>query len=316
MIAELNECTKELTLPAGRLDLIVGPTERGGPTTHKVSIAGKVGEIAQGVDADGAWLVSGAISAGPYAAAGYATPGGNLRMTWHGQGPRTKARLAVSRFLERHGVAVGSAGHLHLETITPTGKGLGSSSVDAALAILAAARAHRLVAHPADVYATLCSVERSDPVWLAADLVFARPEAGTFEVWGPQPHFLVLAWDTAPQATVDTQAAACLDQCRRLHRREYADILQMIRSGQSEAIQQAATRSAVLNNRYLPKPGFEWAVGLADQLDAGVICSHSGTYLGLLLRPDVPAELIGRARAEVRAVGFRPEIFLMGCGHE
>jgi len=50
----------------------------------------------------------------------------------------------------------------------PSSKGLGSSSVDAAAAIAALAKAHGLVVHPKVVYRILCRVERSDPVFLPA----------------------------------------------------------------------------------------------------------------------------------------------------
>jgi len=281
-----------------------------------VRIAGKVGEIAQGVDEGGAWLVSGAVTAGPFEGRAWAEPGVSFRLTSRDGSPKPKAEAAVREFLRLHGVDLEAAGHIHLETITLVGKGLGSSSVDSSLAIAVGARANGLVAHPREMYSVLCSIERSDPVWLCDELVFARPEAGMYEVWGPQPHFILIAWDTTPGAMVDTADAANLDVHRRDHMAEYGEILAMIRTGDPGLILGAATRSAALNDRYLPKPGFSWARGLAESVGGGLICCHSGTYLGVLLPPDSSPGLIGRVRSGVLEHGVQPDFFLMGGPNE
>ena len=143
-------------------------------------------------------------------------------------------------------------------------------------------------------------------------MVFARPEAGTYEVWGPQPRYLLIAWDADPGATVDTAIAAGLDVLRRRHLAEYAEILAMVRTSDPGLMLQAATRSAGLNDLYLPKPGFAWARGLAEAVRGGVIGSHSGTYLGILLPTDSQPDLIGWVRSNILARGLRPHFFLMG----
>ena len=215
-------CTQRRTLSGFGVHSSSGATVR---------VAGKVGELAQGVDEEGAFLVSGAISAGPYAGRASIVLGEALRVDSVDGMTKPKAFRAASRFLELHGVDPAQAGRVILETTTPVGKGLGSSSVDSALAIFAVARANDLPAHPKVVYRVLCSVERSDPVWMAGELTFTRPESGTYEVWGPQPRMLLVVWDTDPLARVDTAAAARLDADRKRHVKAYQDILSLIRSG-------------------------------------------------------------------------------------
>ena len=292
---------------------IQNPGEKGDSSVY---IAGKVGELAQGVDNHGAWLVAGTVSASPFGGGGFASSGGPLRLTGSGGNGLQKTRLAVNRFLEVSGIKPEEAGRVHLVRNTPVGKGLGSSSVDAALGIMAVAHANGVPAHPATIYQILCSVERSDPCWMASDLVFARPEAGVYEVWGAQPDFLLVAWDTAPGGTVDTQQAAAFDGLRCKYLSEYAEILQLIRTRRTPDLLRAATWSATINNRYLPKPFFDETVRLAASLDVGVLCAHSGTYLGLLLPRDASPALLGRVRREISGLGFIPHFFFMGYGND
>jgi uncharacterized protein involved in propanediol utilization len=278
-----------------------------------VRIAGKVGEIIQGVhERLGAFFVSGAVSTCPDSSWASVDPAGPLAIRACG-GHLTKASQAVAHFLELNGALPEDAtGTVVLHRRTPVGKGRGSSSIDAALCIFGVARANGLTAHPATVYRALCAVERSDPVWMASDLVVARPEAGVLEVIGAQPQFLLLAWDTDPARTVDTRAAAALDQQRRNHLAEYAALLEMVLTQEPPAIKQAATASSRINNLYLPKPGFGRALRLAEEVDAGLLSAHSGTYLALMLSPDVDAATLGRLRRALLDQGLQPEIHLMG----
>jgi uncharacterized protein involved in propanediol utilization len=277
-----------------------------------VRIAGKVGEIIQGVhERLGAFFVSGAVSTCPDSSWASVEPTGPLAL--RACGNLTKASQAVACFLELNGIAPEDAtGTVVLHRRTPVGKGRGSSSIDASLCIFGVARANGLTAHPATVYRALCAVERSDPVWMAGDLVVARPEEGVLEVIGAQPRFLLLAWDTDPDRTVDTRDAASLDQQRRRHLDEYAALLEMVRTQDPALIQQAATASSWINNLYLPKPGFEQALRFAEEVDAGLLSAHSGTYLALMLSPDVDAATLGRLRRALLDQGHQPEIHLMG----
>jgi len=52
----------------------------------------------------------------------------------------------------------------------------------------------------------------------------------------------------------------------------------------------AATASAQINQRHLPKPQFDKCLKLAERVEAlGVQVAHSGTLVGLLFDPDDPA---------------------------
>jgi L-threonine kinase len=277
-------------------------------------VAGKIGELIQGWHPRyGAFFVSAAVTASPDIDRVYIDPFRPLHLTSRDGRPYHKASRAVKAFVELLGVPFEELrGQIELERSTPEGKGRGSSSIDTWLAIRGVAEANDLPAHPRTVYAAQCQVERSDPVHLPESLVVAQPEDGEYQVLGPQPKFLIVGWDTDPDGSVDTQQAASLDAHRRQHAAEYADLLAMIRTQDPRTIARAATRSSRLNHQWLPKRGFEAALDLAEQCDAGLISAHTGTYLGLLLEPDAEPALIGRGLAGVKGLAGRPELFLMG----
>jgi uncharacterized protein involved in propanediol utilization len=275
---------------------------------------GKVGEIVQGTHRElGPFFVSGAVSSGADFSSAEVDRGRPLRVECLAGGPVRKAEAAVRHFLRLQGLdEADAAGQVRLRRRTPVGKGRGSSSIDAALAVFGAAWANDLPAHPQEVYQALCLVERSDPAWMAHDLVLAQPEAGVLTVVGRQPRFLVVAWDTEPSGAIDTGQAAALDRFRRRHEAEYDELLGMARTGEPALVCRAATRSSRLNHRYLPKPGFDAALTLADELRAGLLSAHSGTYLALLLPPDCEPDLVGHVTRRVLGLGFVPEYFQMG----
>ena len=66
----------------------------------------------------------------------------------------------------------------------------------------------------------------------------------------------------------------------------------MIQSGETESLLHAATRSAELNNRILPKIGFSVARKLVHELqNVGLIAAHTGTILGFALPQPVDKDM-------------------------
>lgn len=282
--------------------------------TRVFRVMGKVGEIVQGMHRDlGPFFVSGAISASADSSSAEVIRCSPLRIESLTGGSVSKAKAAVHHFLQMQRLPeTEAAGLVRLRRRTPVGKGRGSSSIDAALAVFGVAWANDLTAHPHEVYQALCRVERSDPAWLAHDLVLAQPEAGLLTILGQQPRFLIVGWDTQPSGTVDTQQATALDKLRRSHESEYQDLLEMVATGEPSLICQAASASSRINHRYLPKPGFEAALKWANDLQAGLLSAHSGTYLALLLPPEAEPDRLGYVVRQVLGLGFSPEFFQMG----
>jgi uncharacterized protein involved in propanediol utilization len=66
----------------------------------------------------------------------------------------------------------------------------------------------------------------------------------------------------------------------------------MIQSGETERLLRAATRSAELNDRILPKIGFSTAQKLVNELpNVGLIAAHTGTILGFVLPEPIDRDL-------------------------
>jgi len=166
----------------------------------------------------------------------------------------------------------------------PRGKGLGSSSIDIASVLLAIKDQRGLKISAPELFKLMCRVERSDFLFHPGLLVAANPKDGECAVVAQAPNCLVLAWDTDPGMIVPTESVLHLDIARRPFSQEYQELSVMIRSAETASLLAAATRSAELNNRVLPKIGFSTVRKLVSELpNVGLIAAHTGTVLGLVL---------------------------------
>lgn len=278
----------------------------------------KFGEIVQGVLPGGLpFFVSGTLTSAPTTDSAYY----DARRVFEVVGKRgrcvDKARTAAEALLKQHGVDPAAArGHITIDSLTAPGKGLGSSSIDIVLAMTATARSNDLPLHPRDIYRLMVTkVERSDAVFLPEHRVVCYPTTGDLQVLDlPQVRALIIGVDTMPDGGVDTAAAGVLDQQRLAHCDEYRDLLNVVIDPDSTPadILAAATRSSVLNNQWLRKPGFDAVMKLAAAHGGGVISAHTGTYLGIMLDPAAELIAVGRIQAALRDLGFKPELFQMG----
>ena len=70
---------------------------------------------------------------------------------------------------------------------------------------------------------------------------------------------------------------------------------------------EVATESAVINQKYLPKDHFEEFKQIADHHNLpGIICSHSGTVMGMLINPvQIPSlSQLKAVRSDLESIGF------------
>jgi L-threonine kinase len=197
----------------------------------------------------------------------------------------------------------------------PAGKGLGSSSVDVASALLAIKHHRSLDVSEATLFQIMCRVERSDFLFRPQQIIATNPAAGTFSVTGTAPQCVLLAWDTDPGEHVDTEAVRYLDLARRRFSREYKELRALMLTSDPAALFSASTRSAQLNDQILPKKGFSLAGRLADDFHAlGLIAAHTGTYLGIAFPSSVDEELLTTVRAKlVTELSVEPLVFQAGA---
>ena len=261
--------------------------------TPKRWVIGKVGEWLQGVDNEGAPIVYAlAVDSSPFRTLTSVEPAGGLTVLINPDAPADSAKVqkAIKELASSYG-----GDWTYRVTISgspPRGKGLGSSSIDVASALLAINDQRELRISAPELFKLMCRVERSDYLFNPELIVAANPRNGSSAVVARAPKCLVLAWDTDPTAAVNTEAVLYLDIARQSFSEEYHELSRMIQSGETERLLRAATRSAELNDRILPKTGFSAARKLVSELhNVGLIAAHTGTILGFVLPEPIDRDL-------------------------
>lgn len=255
---------------------------------------GTFGELLQGTLPDGAdFLVTMPIDR--YATAWFRLdPNGPLLIF---PSHKTKS-LALARSM-----LGGAGGTLVVDGDLPVGKGLASSSADLVATARAVGGALGLSIEPAAVEDWLRPIEPTDGVMYAGVVAFEHRRVRLRRFLGALPAMTVVAVDEGGQ--LDTVAFNLAPKpYTDDDRSEYARLLEAmsdaIRTGDLATVGAVATRSAVLNQRVVPKHNLDAMIRISQRSGAlGVVCAHSGTMTGVLLADGVPGH--ERRLAGVRA---------------
>jgi len=280
-------------------------------------VKGKVGEWLQGTDENGDPIVFPlTTTSSPFQTLTVIEPATTLSIVASpdSNASKRKAELAVNEMAAVCGFAADCHYRITIRDSPPAGKGLGSSSVDIASALLAIKHHRNLDVSDSTLFRIMCRVERSDFLFRPELIIATNPVAGSYSILGTAPPCVVLAWDTAPLGRVDTEAVRHLDLARRAFSDEYGELCSLMQTSDLKALAHASTRSAELNDRLLPKPGFSTADRLAkDHHALGLVAAHTGTYLGILFPSSVEAELLASVRAKlVEELSVAPLLFQVG----
>ena len=263
--------------------------------TPKRWIIGKVGEWLQGVDIEGDPIVYAlTVGSSPFRTLTSVEPAESLEVMINPDAPAesAKVQMAIKELAISYGLKAECTYRVTITGSPPRGKGLGSSSIDIASVLLAIKDLHGWEISAPELFKLMCRVERSDYLFEPDLIVAANPRDGSCAIVAPAPQCLVFAWDTDPGSTVDTESVLHLDLARRSFNHEYQELSSMIQSGATDSLLSAATRSAELNDRILPKVGFSAARQLVHELqDIGLIAAHTGTILGFALPQPVDRDL-------------------------
>lgn len=229
---------------------------------------------------------------------------------------KVKAGLAARKTLSHLGVAEG--GVLQIESNIPIGHGYGSSTADVVAAIRAVAAAHAVQLQPSRVSQLAVSAERASDA-IAFDghaVLFAQREGTVLEDFGGSlPPLLLVGLKAMGGRPVDTLAlpparydSVEIQQFRVLR----ALIAYAVRHQDPNCLGRAATASALLSQRHLPKQHLERVIAIADGAGAcGVQVAHSGSLLGVLF-DHAGRNLRQRAQsvaAALQSCGFRDIAF-------
>lgn len=163
------------------------------------------------------------------------------------------------------------------------GKGMGSSTAD----IVAAARALAAVAgrplSTAELAKIATSIESSDGSMHPGMVAFNQKTGHVLEEFSWWPQFRIIM--ITPAQVLSTESAAFTGK-EKLGRR-FDEILNQLRAAavnrDARAFALAASRSARLNQRFVPNPCYPLFADRLDELGAvGLNVGHTGTLLGLL----------------------------------
>lgn len=217
----------------------------------------------------------------------------------------TKAQLAVQRFLGEVGVP--SGGRLRVSTPIESGQGFGTSTADITASIRAAAAAWRYAVEPEEIARIAISIEPTDGSMYPGCVAFAHRAGLLLERLGNLPPWEALVLLTG--GIVDTVEFDKVRKGFRYSRMENDQLLSawhMVRRanrlGSFNLLARAATVSARINQRLLPKPFFAELLDFVARGGAdGLMTAHSGTALALLLNPS-RADHQERAMAAIELV--------------
>ena len=263
---------------------------RTGFRTAEVEIPCTCGELVQGVLGGEPFLVSCPIDR--YSRVKVALDGeSQVRAT------PSKARRAAEAALSALGHG-GRSFSLDVSCPLPPSKGFGTSTADVVGAITAASVAAGAALVPIEVARLAVSIEPSDGTMFPGLAILDHRSARDGAVLGSAPPLLIAVLEF--EGTVDTlEYNSRLDiTYLRSREPEYIRAVELLRrglqGGRWDLVGQAATLSARINQRMLPKPELERAIQLGEAHGAlGVCAAHSGTLLGVLFGPE--QELQARA---------------------
>lgn len=202
---------------------------------------------------------------------------------------RTKALRAAQLALDYVG-CTGAGGRLTVASNIPIGHGYGSSTADVIASIRAATAAVGKRIPPSIISKLAVAAETATDATAFEDeaLLFAHREGTVIEHFGGSlPPFWLIGFRPDDSQTVDT-----LELVPARYGLEEIQTFRTLRAMVARAVQdvdlallgRAARISATINQRFLPKSGFEFVERYCDRIEAlGFQVAHSGTLCGLLL---------------------------------
>lgn len=204
---------------------------------------------------------------------------------------KTKALRLVAMILAELPAPVG--GRLTIESTLPEGKGLASSSADLVATARAVGNAVGLAMPPRRIERYLARIEPTDGVLYPGIVAFQHRSVRLLARLGSLPPMTVVGVDEG--GAVDTVDFNRIPKpFTAAHKREYAELLDRLTGAVARhdlpAVGAVATRSAELNQVLRHKWTLEPLRGVCAEVGGlGVVTSHSGTTLGVLLDPADPA---------------------------
>jgi uncharacterized protein involved in propanediol utilization len=171
----------------------------------------------------------------------------------------------------------------------PKGKGLSSSSADI-LGVLCCL--NQYYSYPFDtnaLYRIAANIEPTDPLLSSGITIFKQLKGEVLSNLNDFP-FVIMYFDCFPGLSIDTvkatQSRIIDDAYITSSTRILMDLQLAVYDRDYSSFFKSITDSAKLNQKLLPKTGFEEIVSYAQTFDAGVFVAHTGTIMGLVVKPE------------------------------
>ncbi|MDR4950493.1 GHMP family kinase ATP-binding protein [Neobacillus cucumis] len=202
---------------------------------------------------------------------------------------KIKTKKAGESLLQLFGIKGG--GYLEIHTNIPAGKGLASSSADIVAALRAIAESYSLPITKEIISMIATKVEPTDGVMYEEVVAYDYINGQLIESFGVLPPYILVGIDFG--GTVNTIK---FNQVPKSYtegdQQQLSEAYQLVRKGFKDqnitCLVQAATISARVNQKILPKPFFPQLEKLAQSYQGGIVVAHSGTVAGILLDGKLP----------------------------
>lgn len=258
----------------------------------KGSCNGTFGELVQGIIAERPFLITLPIPSLRSEATFVPEPAvSGIRVV----DSKMKAKKAGESLLQLFGIRGG--GYLEIHSNIPAGKGLASSSADMVAALRAIADSYSLPLTNEMISMIAAKVEPTDGVMFEEAVAYDYIHGQLIESFGALPPFILVGIDLG--GAVNTiEFNQIPKEYSREDKEQFILAYNLVKKGFNEKnlsyIGQAATISARVNQKILPKHIFPQLDKLAHRFQGGMVVAHSGTVAGILLDGNIPnrAEVI------------------------
>lgn len=228
--------------------------------------------------------------------------------------PDGKAKASAAARLTLDHLDIAEGGALRIDSDIPVGHGYGSSTADVVATIRAVAAAHNAQLQSSRICQIAVAAEQASDA-IAFDghaVLFAQREGIVLEHFGGAlPPLLLVGFKAGGGRPIDTLQlpparydSTEIQQFRVLR----ALISRAVRYQDPDCLGRAATVSARISQRHLPKHHFERVIEIAEEAGAcGVQVAHSGSLLGILFdrAGNDLRRRADRAAASAERSGFR-----------
>ncbi|MED4226526.1 kinase [Neobacillus cucumis] len=202
---------------------------------------------------------------------------------------KIKAKKAGESLLQLFGIKGG--GYLDIHTNIPAGKGLASSSADIVAALRAIADSYHLPLTKEMISMLAVKMEPSDGVMYEEAVAYDYINGQLIESFGALPPFNLVGLDLGGMVnTIEFNEIP--KKYSQDDQQQFLKAYELVTKGFKEKkltfIGEAATLSARVNQKILPKPVFPILDQLAHRFQGGIVVAHSGTVAGILLDGNLP----------------------------